>query len=307
MAGWDYKKLFKNQEGRLALIIKLRFIPDEPYLKLVYRIKTGKKLELVNPKGFTEKLQWLKLYDRHPEYTDCVDKYTARSVVRDKLGKDISFPLLGKWDSFEDIDFENLPNSFVLKCNHDSGSVKIINDKRNLSESYLATLNKFYTARLKQNAYFIGREYPYKNVKPCILAEELMLDQVQDSAGIKDYKFFCFDGKPEILFVATDRPVDTKFDFFDMDFNHLDIVNIHPQSGKRISKPETFDEMKQVAAKLSAGMKFVRIDLYELNGKVYFGEFTFFHGGGFWPMQPEEWELKLGDLIVLDKLAQTTA
>ena len=145
------------------------------------------------------------------------------------------------------------------------------------------------------NPYNLGREYPYRDVKPMIMAEKYMTPEGEED--INDFKFFCFNGKPEIMFVATERSSDCKFDFFDMDFNHLNIENIHPMSGKDIQKPETFDEMKEIAAKLSQGMKFVRIDLYSIQGKIYFGEFTFFHGGGFWPFFPEEWEYKLGNLI----------
>ena len=180
----------------------------------------------------------------------------------------------------------------MLKCTHDSQSVKIVEKKEDINHK---DFKKFYNGRLKINPFNMGREYPYKKVKPRIIAEKLM----EAKEGINDYKFFCFNGKPIIMFVATERASgDTKFDFFDMEFNHLDIVNIHPQSDKgSIHKPLCFEEMKRIAEKCSQGMKFVRIDLYEIDGKVYFGEYTFFHGGGFWPMKPEHWEKDLGDLI----------
>lgn len=288
----DYKKIFKNREFRLKLISCLRFIPTKPYLKMVYKIKTGKKLNLKNPIGFNEKLNWLKVNDIHPEYTDLVDKIKVREYVQNKIGEDICFPLLGQWEKYEDVNFEILPEQFVMKCNHDSGSVKIINNKSKIDHKELA---KFFKSRLKINSYTIGREYPYKNIKPMIMAEKYMVPK--GSSDINDYKFFCFNGNPEIMFIATDRSTDVKFDFFDMNFNHLDIENIHPQAGKTIEKPKLFEEMKEIASKLSQGMKFVRIDLYEIEGKVYFGEFTFFHGGGFWLFKPDEWERKLGDLI----------
>ncbi|MBO5357299.1 MAG: glycosyl transferase [Clostridia bacterium] len=290
----DYKKIFKSREFRLKLINCLRFIPNKPYLKMVYKVKTGKKLNLKNPKGFCEKLNWLKINKIHPEYTDLVDKIKVREYITEKLGEDICFPVYGQWERYEDIDFEKLPNEFVLKCNHDSGSVKIIKDKSTIDHK---ELSKFFKARLKINPYAIGREYPYKNVKPMIMAEKFMTPEGE--SDINDYKFFCFNGKPEIMFIATERSIDCKFDFFDMEFNHLDIENIHPMSDKNIEKPALFDEMKKIAAKLSEGMESVRIDLYQINGKVYFGEFTFFHGGGFWPFTPEVWEEKLGDLIDL--------
>ena len=244
------------------------------------------------PVGFNEKENWLKVNEIHPEYTSYVDKYEVRTIVDKTLGEGYMFPLLGVWDHYEDIDFSALPNQFVLKCTHDSGSVKIVKDKSLIKHK---EYNSFFESRLSINSFNLGREYPYKNVKPRIIAEKLM----EAKEGINDYKFFCFDGKPTIMFVATERASgDTKFDFYDMDFNHLDIVNIHPQSTKGgIIKPKCFDEMKEVAAKCSKGMKFVRIDLYEIDGKVYFGEYTFFHGGGFWLFKPDHWEKDLGDLI----------
>ena len=291
----DYRNIIKNRELRLKLINLLRFIPDEPYLKMVYRIKSGKTLDLKAPKTFCDKLNWLKLHDVHPEYTRLVDKVAVREHLKEVLGEDIALPLLGSWEHYDDIDFDGLPERFVLKCNHDSGSVKIITDKSAMDH---AELREFYESRLRQNPYTLGREYPYRDVPPRIYAEQYMVPE--GDSDINDYKFFCFDGKPEILFVATERSTDCKFDFFDMDFNHLDIVNIHPQSGKTIPKPQNFEQMKDLAARLSQGMKFVRIDLYEINGRIWFSEYTIYHAGGFWPMSPVEWEYKLGDLIRID-------
>lgn len=292
----DYKKLIKNREFRLQLIKLLSFVPSAPYLKMVYRIKTGEKLHLKNPVGFNEKLNWLKLNHIHPEYTQLVDKLAVRDYIREKIGEDYLFPLLGSWDSFDDIDFDALPDKFVLKCNHDSGSVKLITDKSKMDK---AALKAFFERRLAMNAYCLGREYPYKDVPPKMMAEAFM--EAPDGGGINDYKFFCFHGEPKLLFVATDRATDVRFDFFDMDFQHLDIVNIHEQSGKEIQKPSCFEEMKSLAETLSQGMEFVRIDLYEIGGRVYFGEFTFFHGGGFYLFYPAHWEKDLGDLLPLEQ------
>lgn len=288
----DYKNLVKNREWRVKISNFLSFIPNRPYLKMVYFMKTGKRLNLDKPVGFNEKENWLKVNEIHPEYTNYVDKYEVRSIVDKTLGEGYMFPLLGVWNHYEDIDFSALPKQFVLKCTHDSGSVKIVKDKSIVNHK---EFKSFFESRLRINSFNLGREYPYKNVKPRIIAEKLM----EAKEGINDYKFFCFDGKPTIMFVATERASgDTKFDFYDMDFNHLDIVNIHPQSTKGgITKPKCFDEMKDIAAKCSQGMKFVRIDLYEIDGKVYFGEYTFFHGGGFWLFKPDHWEKDLGDLI----------
>lgn len=289
------KKLFPRKLAR-KMMGGLSFLPDSLYLKLFYFAATGKTLNLRTPKLFSEKEQWLKLHDIHPEYKDLVDKMTVNKYIDEILGEGYCFPTIGYWERFDDIDFDDLPDSFVLKCNHDSGSTKVVTDKNSLTKKDIDDLKKFFNARVKKDFYHAGREYPYKGIKPFIMAQKYMAN----NGKINDYKFFCFNGEPKIMFVATDRSVDVKFDFFDMDFNHLDIVNIHPNSGKRINKPECFDEMKQIAAKLSKGMKFVRIDLYEINGKVYFGEFTFFHGGGFCLFFPIEWEKKLGDLIDLN-------
>ena len=291
----DYKKIITDREVRLKIINKLALIPTKPFLKMVYYIKTGKKLNLDNPVTFCDKLNWLKINDIHPEYTDLVDKVKVREHVNKIMGRDMFFPLYGAWDHYSDIDFDSLPNKFVLKCNHDSASVNIIKDKSSINHH---ELEKFYEGRLKINPYNMGREYPYKNVKPQIIAEKFMIEE--GKSDINDYKFFCFNGKPELMFVATDRSDDCCFDFYDMDFNHLDIENIHPNSKKTISKPEKFEEMKEIAAKLTKGFKFCRLDLYEINGEIYFGEYTFFHAGGFWPMHPDEWEQKLGDMIPLN-------
>ena len=288
----DYRKLIKNRELRLKLISLLALIPTKPYLKLVYRIKTGKRLCLSNPQGFNEKLNWLKINDIHKEYTQLVDKLAVRKYITETIGPQYLIPLLGHWERFTDVDFDQLPDKFVLKCNHDSGSVKLIKDKSSIDKK---ELEKLFNRRLAMNSYVIGREYPYRYVKPCIIAEKYM--ETPQGTGINDYKFFCFNGKPEIMFVATDRETDVKFDFFNMQFRHLDIYNIHKNSGKPIDKPACFEEMKTLCEQLTKGMKFVRLDFYEINGQVYFGEFTFFHGGGFWLFYPDRWEKKLGDLI----------
>lgn len=292
---FDYKKLIKNRELRLQLIDKLSFIPTKPYLKLVYKIKTGKNLNLDNPVGFNEKLNWLKINDRVSSYTKLVDKLAVRDYIKETAGEEYLFPLLGHWEHFDDIDFDSLPDKFVLKCNHDSGSVKLVTDKSKINK---AEFKAFFEGRLKINPYNAGREYPYKDIKPCIIAEKFM--ESSDGRGINDYKFFCFDGEPGIMFVATDRATDVRFDFYDMNFNHLPIYNIHPNFDHVVEKPQCFEDMKELCRKLTKGMKFVRFDLYEIDGKIYFGEFTFFHGGGFYLFEPKEWEKKLGDLIRID-------
>ena len=286
---------------RYKIMYGLSFLPDELYIKLFYFSISGKWLNLKKPKGFNEKQNWLKLHDKHPEYSELVDKIAVRKHVEAILGEGHLFPLLGMWTSFDDIDFNTLPERFVLKCNHDSGSTEIIKNKSSLKSDDFKRLKEKYDYCLKQNSFFAGREYPYKGIeKRYILAEPLMTDASNTDKSIEDYKFFCFNGKPKIMFIATDRATNCCFDFYDMKFNHLNIQNLHPNANKPIEKPALFEEMIKIAAKLSKGMKFVRIDLYQLNGKVYFGEYTFFHGGAFAPFKPDKWERRLGDWIELN-------
>lgn len=295
----DLRKIF-NANIRGKMMYALKFLPDKLYLQIFYFSTTGKFINFKNPKGFNEKLQWLKVNDKRPEYTALVDKLAVREHIKNVLGEEYLFPLLGTWNSFEKIDFNALPNQFVLKCNHDSGSTKVIKDKASLTKEDFDKIRVSLTNRLKEKFFFAGREYPYKDIKPCIIAEKLMVDENNPEKSIEDYKFFCFNGEPKVMFIATDRSTDCRFDFFDMDFNHLNLVNIHPNSDKVIEKPKMFEEMKEIAAKLSKGMRHVRIDLYELGGKIYFGEYTFFHGGGFRLCEPPEWERQLGDWIKLN-------
>lgn len=295
----DYKRIFKNREFRLKLINCLRFIPTKPYLKMVYRIKTGKKLNLKNPVGFNEKLNWLKVNDIHPEYTQLADKYLVRKYVEEKIGEGYSIPFWGIYRRFEDIDFDALPEQFVLKCTHDSGSVKVIKSKSKLTETDLKELKKFFNGRLKINSYNIGREYPYKKIEPQIIIEKYMIPD--DAREIDDYKFLCFNGQPKIMYICSGRNAVRHEDYFDMDFNRLSMRSSETESDVAPPKPVNFEVMKALAAKLSEGMRHVRIDFFEVNGQVYFSEFTFFNNGGFWLYHPEEWERKLGDLIDISK------
>lgn len=274
-----------------------RHMDDRKYLEKLYRATFGKDLNLENPQTFNEKLQWLKLYDRKPIYTTMVDKYAAKEYVADKIGGEYIIPTLGVWDKFDDIDFGALPDQFVLKCTHDSGGLAICKDKKTFD---IEAARKKINRCLKRNYYYTFREWPYKDVKPRIIAEKYMVDE--SGYELKDYKIFCFDGQPKIMFIATDRAnpeEETKFDFFDMEFNHLPFQNGHPNAKKSIMQPKGFEKMKELAAKLSAGIPQVRVDFYDIDGKVYFGELTFSHWSGFVPFDPEEWDYKLGSWIDL--------
>lgn len=290
-----FSKLY--HKAALKKVENLQKLSDEDFLKKKFKENTGKKLNLSNPLTFNEKLQWLKLYDRNPLYTQLVDKYAVREYVISKIGKEYLNELYGVYLHFDDIDFTNLPNQFVIKCNHDCGSIIICKDKKEFN--FVEAKDKIEKA-LAHNYFWNGREWPYKNVKPRIIVEKFLQDQIH--GDLRDYKFFCFNGIPQVMFIATERSMDNynpKFDFFDMDGNHLPFWNDFPNADRIPQKPIFFNEMKLLAAKLSEGIPFVRVDFFECNKKIYFGEMTFYHAGGMGVFHPEEWDKKLGDLIHL--------
>ena len=289
------------REPYWALSVVLRKISpliknDEQFIRWEYYLGMRKRLNLNDPKTFNEKLQWLKLNDRHPEYTKLVDKYEVKKYVADMIGEQYIIPTLGVWDSFDDIDFDKLPMQFVLKTTHDSGGVVVCKDKLNFD---IDKARRKLKQSLNRNFYWEHREYPYKNVKPRIIAEKFMVDE--SGVELKDYKFFCFDGQPKMLFVATDRPLDTRFDFYDTSFNHLPFRQGHPLATKKIIKPKGFNEMLELASVLSQNMPHVRVDFYDINGKIYFGELTFFHFSGNVPFEPEVWDYKIGEWLKIPR------
>lgn len=268
--------------------------PDELFLKIKFRDRVGYPLNLDNPKTYNEKLQWLKLHDRRPEYTQMVDKVEAKKYVANIIGEEYIIPTLAVYERAEDINFNALPNQFVLKCTHDSGGIVVCRDKSKLDRE--GAVRKLAHG-LKVKYYYQNREWPYKNVKPRIIAEQYMEDE---NGELEDYKIFCFDGEPKVMFIATDRfhkKEETKFDFYDMKFNHLPFLNGHPNATRRIEKPQGFENMKLLAAKLSKGMPQVRVDFYDVKRKIYFGELTFFHWSGMMPFEPIEWDYKFGEWI----------
>jgi len=267
---------------------------DKTFIKWEFFSMMHRFPNLEKPTTYNEKLQWLKLNCRNPEYTKMVDKYEAKEYVRKILGDEYIIPTLGVWNSFDEIDFDKLPEKFVLKCTHDSGGLVICKDKSKLDKN---EARKKIENSLKHNYYLEHREYPYKDVKPRIIAEQFMVDE--SGTELKDYKFFCFNGVCKMLFVATDRPFDTRFDFFDTDFNHLPFKQGHPLATKKIAMPKGFEEMKRIAEKLSVNIPHVRVDLYDINGHIYFGELTFFHFSGNVPFEPSEWDGKIGNWLQL--------
>lgn len=293
-----FVKIFTDPYWAFGVVLRHMFSrliwSDRLYIQLDYF--SGMKCfpDLKHPKTYNEKLQWLKLNDKHEEYTRLVDKYEVKKYVSGILGEDVIIPTLGVWDRFEEIDFEKLPQQFVLKTTHDSGGVVVVKDKKQLD---LKAAKKKLEKSLKHNYYYEHREYPYKNVKPRIIAEKFMVDE--SGTELKDYKFFCFDGEVKFLFVATDRPLDTRFDFFDAQFNHLPFKQGHPLAKKEIKKPDNFEEMKRIASILSKDIPHVRVDLYNINGLIYFGELTFFHFAANVPFEPAEWDEKIGSWLKL--------
>lgn len=268
-------------------------IPSGLYLKLLYKIKTGRKLHLKDPKTYSEKLNWLKVYDHNPLYTKLVDKYEVREYVEEKIGGEYLIPLLGVWDSFEEIDFATLPEKFVLKCTHDFGSVVIVEDQSTMNQE---EARKVINDELKYNFYYRGREWAYKNVKPRVIAEQFMSD---GNARLTDYKFFCFGGKVEFMFIATGRGSDLRFDFFSRDFQHLDTTNGVPTADIVPQKPKLYNEMVRLAEKLAEGIDNVRVDLYEIGDRVYFSEMTFYHNGGMVAFDPYEMDVALGQKFIM--------
>lgn len=272
-----------------------KFLKDEIFLHKKFFLIMGKKLDLKNPKTYNEKLQWLKLYDRKPEYTTMVDKYEVRRYIANTIGEEYLIPLIGVWDKFDDIDFDKLPNQFVIKCTHDSGGVVICENK---SELDIDLVRKKINKCLKRNYYYAHREWPYKNAKPRIIVEHYMVDESGNE--LKDYKFFCFNGEPKALHVITGRRVyDTRLDCFDMEFNHIPLSQEYKNAIKHIEKPSGFKEMIRLANILTRDIPHVRVDFYDINGQVYFGELTFHPFSGFEKIEPEEYDELFGSWLNL--------
>ena len=286
----NYRFLINASKG------KYDSMPDKEYLEKKFYVTMGYPLDLNNPQTFNEKLQWLKLYDRKPEYTMMVDKYKVREYIKEKLGEEYLIPLLGVWDKAEDIDFDKLPNQFVLKCNHNSGlGMYICKDKSKLTQKEIKVIRKNLTKGLQQDYYLTGREWPYKNVPRKIIAEKYMEDE---TGQLRDYKFYCFNGEPKIIMINSDREIGkTKADYFDMDFNWLDLKWGYEHADVKPLKPTNFEKMKELAVVLSKNIPELRMDFYEVNNKIYFGELTFFDGSGFDKIEPKEWDKKIGDWI----------
>lgn len=279
-----------------------RLLPDKPYLSLKFYKEFKRFPDWKNPQTFNEKLQWLKLYDRKPEYTMMVDKYAVKDYIASVIGSDYVIPTLGVWDKPEIIDWDKLPNQFVLKTTHGGGNegVVICRDKATFDKkSAICKLNE----SLRTDLYLVWREWPYKNVPKRIIAEKYMEDE--SGYELKDYKFFCFDGNPQFIQLDFDRFTEHKKNLYSLDWNLLPFEFNYPRHPECFfPKPKGLSKMIEIASMLSKGFPFIRIDLYNINGRIYFGELTFFPAGGMGRFQPEEWDKRFGDMLTLPQVTK---
>ena len=271
------------------------WMPDRLYLEWLYEVRMGTKLHLDHPETFNEKLNWLKLYDRRDEYTRMADKYEVRQYIAEQIGEEYLIPLLGVWESAEAIDVDSLPEQFVLRCTHDSASVIICRDKSTFDWD---VAKEKLSKSLGINYFYPSREWPYKNIKPRIIAEQYMVDE--SGTELKDYKIYNFDGRPELIQVDFGRFVHHERNLYDLDWNYIDEQIEYPKNPQvSIERPEHLELMLELAAKLSKGIPSVRTDFYSINGRVYFGEITFYQEAGFAHFSSETYDRYLGSLIRL--------
>ena len=286
-----------NRDKVMTLIKKsLRFLPDKAYIMLYYRLRVGRKLNMKNPTTLNEKLQWMKFNYRFPLQAIVSDKLLVRDYVADKIGEEYLIPLFGTWEKYDDIDFEKLPNKFVLKCNHDSGGLVVCTDKNNLNHK---EAKKKIEKSLNSNFFYIGREYQYKNIKPLIICEQF----ISDHGNVPmDYKIYCFNGIPDVILVCRDRfsknTHRASYLFFDQEWKFLPLDKGDDELGKvDIPRPKNLDKMIEIARKLSEDFLFARIDLYNIDGKIYFGEITLSPNSGFDPDIKYETDLMFGEKL----------
>ncbi len=294
----DKKKIGKAIALHISSMRIFHLLPDKEYLKLLYRCYFGRKLNLDTPCTFNEKQQWLKLFDRKNVYTEMVDKSLAKRYAAEKIGEEHIIKTYGVWDKFDDIDFDALPMQFVIKCTHDSGSIVICKNKEELD---LLKVREKINHGLKTESFYYGREWPYKNVHPKIIAEELLVDA--PSGDLKDYKFFCFNGVVKCFKIDFDRFINHRANYYDRDCRLLPFGedDCPPDFNANLSFPAQIKDMIILAEKLAKGTKFLRVDFYNVNGKIYFGEMTFFPASGFGVFTDEKWDKILGDWINLDE------
>lgn len=292
--------MFKQLRYQISRTIAY-LLPDKLYLSIKFRTRMGYWMDWNNPKTFCEKIQWLKVYNKHKEYTEMVDKYAAKEYVSKHIGSEYIIPTIGIFKSVDEINFSTLPNQFVLKCTHDSGGLVVCKDKANLN---IKSVKNKLRKGLKRTYVVQNREYPYKNVPRRIIAEQYL--QTNSGSDLIDYKFFCFNGKAEYCQVIANRSTDESIDFYDRNWKHQEFIGLLPTAHHAPTAhhmPKNYDKMLEIADKLASDIPapFVRIDLYNIVGKIYFGEITFFPATGMGVFRPSEWDLRLGELIRLPK------
>lgn len=295
----DYKNIIRNQETRFKILNLLRFIPDKIMIEIQYRLKLGRKPNLKNPQRYTEKLQWYKMYYRTELMTQCSDKYSVREYIQSKGLGNILNQLYAVYDSVNDIDLNSLPEKFVMKTTNGSGTNYFCTDK---SKFDFVKTKEEIARWIKRDIYSSGREWSYKNIRPRIIVEELLEDKSNIFSGINDYKFLCFNGKPQYVVLDVDRHIEHKRNIYDIDWNYFDVSTDHENFGDVVQKPEGYEEMLEVAKVLAGDFPFVRVDLYYVNGKVYFGELTFYPWTGYVQFTPDEFDYKLGKEFILPSL-----
>jgi len=277
----------------------LNWMPDEWYLSAMWFTYFHRKFDWKNPQTFNEKIQWLKAKDHNPLYPTLVDKFAVRQFIRDAVGEECLIPLVGgPWKCFDEIDFSRLPERFVLKTTHDSGGVVLCRDKASFD---MQAAREKIERSLKRNYYWGGREWPYRNITPRIIAEQYM--EGESGGELLDYKFMMFGGEHRCAFVCSNRFAGSKLNvtFFDPDWNRMPFERHYHADPQTLPKPACYDEMIRISKKLSAGLPFVRVDLYEVAGRAYCGEITLYPGSGMETFQPEDWDYKLGEWIDLRK------
>lgn len=310
MSRWNtLKKMLTDREYRTIRLAKagaFNYMSDETYLTKQYQVRMGRELDLEDPRLFSEKLQWLKLHDHDPLYTRLVDKYRVRDYIAEKVGEEYLIPLLGVWDDPDDIDFDALPEQFVLKCNHNSGTgMCICRDKSKLD---FDAVRKKLRRGMKENFYMRCREWPYRDVPRKIIAEKLMAqrDDVRFEKGLDDYRFYCFHGEPRLIYMyqsgglgSGNKPGIASCDIFDAQWNHMPFRQKSPNAATPPRAPANLEKMVELSRKLSENRIFMRVDFYEIDGKLYIGELTLYPGGGFAPFYPAQWDREIGSWLTL--------
>jgi uncharacterized protein YutD len=294
----DYKRIIRNKEQRIKLLKLTSFVPDSIMLKAQYKIKMKRKLNLKSPQRWTEQIQWYKINYRDPLMLKCADKYEVRAYIEEKGYKNILNKLYGVYNHPSEIKYDSLPEKFVIKTTNGSGTNIICQDKSVLDTK---KVNEDLTDWLKRDSYIIGREWSYKGLQPKIIIEEYLEENEDSFNGISDYKFLCFNGQAKYVVFDVDRHTDHKRNIYDIEWNYIDVSTDHPNFGDNVDKPSGFEEMLSIANKLAEDFPFVRVDLYWVNNKVYFGELTFYPWTGYVQFTPDDFDFVLGKEMTLKK------